>query len=78
MLQRVVQAIKNIKPEADVAENQDLVSDGILDSFDLLMLVTEIENNTGIEIPGIEITPENFHSVSTIANLLLKLQQSKS
>lgn len=72
----VVQAIRNIKPEVEVGYDQNLISDGILDSFDLLMLVSEIEKITNIEIPGIEITPENFYSVSTISRLLLKLQQS--
>lgn len=74
MLHLVTQAINNLKPEVKVEVDQDLVSDGVLDSFDLLLLVTELESVTGLEIPGVAITPENFFSVSTIARLLIKIK----
>ncbi len=71
MKQVVLNVIKNLKPELDnIDDNQDLVGGGLLDSFDLLILVSDLEMATGLSIPGTSLTPENFYSISSIASLL--------
>jgi acyl carrier protein len=74
----VVDAIKGLKPEYEIDLNQDLVGTGVLDSFDLLVLVSDLEAASGLTIPGVCLTPESFYSISTITELLLNLKETES
>ena len=53
-------------------ESEGLVSDGILDSFDIISLITELEETFDIEIDPEDVTSENFESVNAIAALVEK------
>jgi acyl carrier protein len=70
----ISEVIKVLKPEFDIDIHQDLVGTGVLDSFDLLLLVSDLESATGLSIPGICLTPENFLNVKSIASLLDSLK----
>ncbi len=59
-----------IRPEFDFAASTDFFADGLLDSFDLIMLVSELETAYGIRIDGMAIVPENFRSLDAIERLL--------
>jgi acyl carrier protein len=70
----VSDVIRALKPEFDIDVNQDLVGTGVLDSFDLLLLVSDLEAATGLNIPGICLTPEHFYNVKSISSLLDSLK----
>lgn len=53
-------------------DSDSLVSDGILDSFDIISLVTELEGAFDIEIDTEYVMSENFESVDAIAELVEK------
>jgi acyl carrier protein len=44
----------------------------MLDSFDVVNLVTTLDEKYGISIDGVDILPENFSSVENIEKLLNK------
>ena len=46
--------------------------DGLLDSFDIISLVSMIEEKSGISIDGVDIVPENFASYDAIVSLIEK------
>jgi len=68
----VPEILKRIRPEFDFASSDDFISDGMLDSFDIITLVSELDKNYGISIRGVDIVPENFQNVRTIEALLRK------
>jgi acyl carrier protein len=68
----VHEILKGIRPEFDFAGSQDFIEDGMLDSFDMMMLVSELDKNFAISIEGADITPENFKNLQTIESLLGK------
>ncbi len=73
--EKIVKILTDIRPEFDFnQDNINLIEEGMLDSFDLVTLIAELEENFGISIAGVDIIPENFSSVSTIISLLSKLQ----
>lgn len=51
-------------------ESKRLVSDGILDSFDIISLILELEEAFDIEIDPEDVIMENFESVNAIAALV--------
>lgn len=73
MKEQIIKILTDLRPEFDFTqEGVDFIEEGMLDSFDLITLVTELDKLFGISIDGIDILPENFCSVEAIAALLVK------
>ena len=71
--ENVRKLLLELKKNMDRHINSDsLVSDGILDSFDIISLVTELEGAFDIEIDPEYVMSENFESVDAIAELVEK------
>jgi acyl carrier protein len=62
--------LKEIRPEFDFTASNDFFSDGMLDSFDLMTLVSTLDKTFGISIQGTDILPENFLNIVAIESLL--------
>jgi acyl carrier protein len=73
MINKILEIFRESKPEAEIDENTLLFESGILDSFDLLILVNELESKFEISIPGELLIPEYFSTPLTIENLVSKL-----
>ncbi len=71
-MKSIAEVLKEIRPEFDFAVSQDFISDGMLDSFDIVTLVAALDKEYGVSIPGTEILPENFTNIQTIEALLRK------
>lgn len=73
MKEQIVKILTELCPEFDFTqEGVDFIEEGMLDSFDLVTLVSELDSTFGISIDGVDILPENFSSVDAIAALLVK------
>ncbi len=71
-MKSVAEILKEIRPEFDFTASSDFIADGMLDSFDMVTLVSALDKNYGVSIPGTEILPENFANITTITELLRK------
>lgn len=72
MKEQIIKILTNIRPEFDFEKASNFIEEGLLDSFDIVTLVTDLEDTFGITIDGEYILPENFSSVEAIANLIEK------
>lgn len=72
MKNRILEMLSEIKPEQNFAESDNYVEDGILDSFDIIELITMLEDEFDISIDGIDILPEFFSNVEQIEKLVKK------
>jgi hypothetical protein len=72
MQEKIREILVDIRPEYDFLEDKDFIEAGMLDSFDVLTLVTDLEENFNIKIDGGDILPENFSSINAIKDLLIK------
>ena len=61
-----------LRPEFDFNEPLDFIEEGMLDSFDVINLVTALDSEFGISIDGTDVLPDNFSSVENIEALLRK------
>ncbi|ROT12195.1 acyl carrier protein [uncultured Muribaculum sp.] len=75
MKEQIFSILSGMRPEYDFSTSQDFISDGMLDSFDVVTLVSELEEKFSIAIDGEDIIPENFSSVDRIANLVEKSEK---
>ncbi len=71
-MEKIYEILQSIRPEFNFHESANFVEDGYLDSFDVVSLVSELEASFGIFIDALDILPENFSSVQSIANVIQK------
>jgi acyl carrier protein len=71
-MKSILEILADIRPEVDFQNHIDYIQNGMLDSFDLILLVSELEKEYFINIPGNEIVAENFQSLDAIVNLVQK------
>lgn len=62
--------LENIRPEFKFEDGVNFIESGMLDSFDVVTLVTELEEAFSISIDGADILPENFCSIESIVALV--------
>lgn len=66
---RILDFLAELKPELDFTASENLVDEGLLDSLDIILLVSLLEEEFGSPIRGDLIVPENFQSIEAIASL---------
>ena len=71
-MENIMEILQGIRPEFDFNSSEDFIEDGYLDSFDLVSLVSELDETFDISIDGLDIIPENFKSLDTITNVVKK------
>ena len=72
MKERILKILSGLRPEFDFTMDVYFIDEGILDSFDVINLVTALDSEFGISIDGTDVLPENFSSVNAIVMLLKK------
>lgn len=74
-MEELLEILSELHPEVDFETTEDLIDDGILDSLDLVTLITEINDRLDVSIPPEEIIPENFNSAKALFELIEKLDE---
>lgn len=72
MMERIIKILTELRPEFDFTEDVNFIEEGMLDSFDVINLVTALDDQFGISIDGMDVLPENFASIEKIEMLLKK------
>lgn len=67
--------LNRVKAGVDYEKEARLVSDGLLDSLDVMTIVTEICDEFDVDILPTDIVPENFESAQTMWDLIIRLQE---
>ncbi|MEE1211738.1 MAG: phosphopantetheine-binding protein [Treponema sp.] len=73
-MEELLNILKEAKPEIDFASEKALIDNGLIDSFDVVQLVMQLNEAFDIEIGAEEITPENFNSAESMWNMIQRLQ----
>ena len=69
----LLSSLGDLHPEIDFENEDALVTDGVLDSFDIVSLVAEINSEFDITVGIDELEPENFDSVDAMEKLVESL-----
>ena len=75
-MDELLELLEDIKPTVDFRTCTGLIDDGYLDSFDILSIVSELNDAFGIEISPGDIIPENFNSAQALWNMVERLKDN--
>lgn len=73
-MDKLLQILEDLHPEVDFLSEEGLIDSGILDSFDIVTLVAEIDAEFDIQIPPRALIPAHFNSARALYALLRQLQ----
>jgi len=76
-MKELMEILEDIHPGVDYETCTTLIDDGILDSFAVLSVVSELTDAFQIEITPAEIIPENFNSAAAMWDMVKRLQNEK-
>lgn len=74
-MEELIKLLKGIRPDVDFENETELIDDGILDSMDVVSIISEIDDVFGVQIRITELDPDNFNSWEAIWNLIQKLKK---
>ena len=74
-METLLNILNGLHPDVDFSSIDDLYDEGVLDSLDMVRLVTEIGMEFDVQIPAEELIPENFQNVNTIMALIERLDE---
>lgn len=73
-MNEIVEILETIKPDIDYLNQNNLISNDILSSFDIISLVPILNEKFQVNITVIDLIPENFESVKSIFDLINRLK----
>lgn len=73
-MDELLEILQDMHPEVDFDACDTLVDDKVLDSFDIVTLISEIYDTFGVAVPAEEIVPANFNSATALYALIQRLE----
>ncbi|WP_141048469.1 acyl carrier protein [Aliarcobacter cryaerophilus] len=67
---RVLKVLKSINSIGNFENSSNFLVDGLVDSLDIIRLITLLETEFEISINALDIVPENFDSIKNITKLI--------
>lgn len=69
-MEKILEILKGIRDDVDFEKEENLIDDNIIDSFDVVGIVSDLQDAFGIMITIDEMEPENFNSAKAIYELV--------
>ena len=69
-----MEILQEVHADIDFATHETLIDDQVIDSFDIITLVAEVNDRIGVTIPAGELIPENFNSYAALKALIERLE----
>ena len=73
-MEELLEILEELHSDVDYETCTTLVADRIIDSFDIVTIVAEVDERLGVMIPAEEIIPDNFNSAASLWALIDRLQ----
>jgi acyl carrier protein len=73
-MERLLEILEGIRPDVDFTNETELIDSGVLDSFDIACIISEVNDEYNVAIRVNHLSPENFNSAGAIYSLVEKLK----
>ena len=75
-MEELMEILQDLHPDVDFETQERLMDDKVLDSFDIVSLIAQINEVFDISITAKDILPENFNSAAALYALIQRLEES--
>ena len=75
-MEELLEILQELHPDVDYETCTSLIDDKVLDSFDIVSLIAEIDNVFDVAVPAEEIVPENFNSAEALWAMIQRLDEA--
>ena len=75
MRERLLALLEDIRPDVNFENEEKLIDDGILDSFDIISVAQEISETFDVDVKVEDLEPENFNTIDAMIELIKALQE---
>lgn len=72
-MEELLKILQDLKPDVDFGNEKALIDDALLDSFDIVQLVQQLNEAFDIEISAADIIPDNFNSTDAMMKMIERL-----
>lgn len=72
-MEDLIRIMSEIRPDLDFTKEDKLIDDDVLDSFDIISIVSEVNDFFNIELNVNDLLPENFNSAAALYDLIQKV-----
>lgn len=76
-MEELIEILSNLHPDVDFENCENLVDGKILDSFDIVTIISEVAEVFDVTISAKYILPENFNSADALYALIQKLEDEE-
>lgn len=73
-MEDLIRIMSEIRPDLDFNKEKALVDNDILDSFDIIAIVSEVNDFYGVEINVNDLLPENFNTAGALYDLIMSMK----
>lgn len=73
MREQILEILMDINPDVDYENETALIDDELIDSFDVVSLVSELNDTFDINITVVDLVPENFNTLDAMTALVERL-----
>ena len=74
MREQIIEILTEICPGVDFEQETSLIDDGLIDSLDIVAVVTDLMDTFDVQLGVVDLTPENVNSVDAICQLIERAQ----
>ena len=74
-MDELLEILEELHDDVDYETCTTLIDDKILESFDIVTIVAEVNNVFDVQIPAEELVPENFNSAKALYALIERLEE---
>ena len=76
-MEQLMEILEGVRPDVDFGNEKSLITGGVLDSFDILSLVTQLGEVFDITIRPADLVPQNFNSAEGMLLLIERLREEE-
>lgn len=75
-MEKLLELLETLKPGVDFKNSKNMIEEGLIDSFDMINIIANINIEFGIDFSVAEIVPENFATVETLYETIERIKNS--
>ena len=73
-MEELLELLKDVRDDVDFETENELIDGKILSSFDIIQIISVIDEEYDVAVPATEIIPANFNSAKAIYDMIQRLK----